>query len=213
MPPLLSTPRRSGAEAAEGFRWLRRHPVLGPLTLAYVIYYLGFAASFSLMVVLITDELDGSSISFGLVLAAGAAGAVLGALAGSRLSAALGTRTTLAASVALQAITVAAVASSRSTVAVAALWFLNGVPGGIGRPVGRSLEQRLTPNHLLGRVNVTSRILTRGIIVVGAVLAGALATATNVRWSFATGAIIQLAAAAIIWTVLAPITTAPPEKP
>ena len=42
------------------------------------------------------------------------------------------------------------------------------------RPVARSMQHRLTPNHLLGRVNVTTRIFTRGIIVFGALAAGAL---------------------------------------
>lgn len=51
---------------------------------------------------------------------------------------------------------------------------------------------------------MTARIFTRGTIVVGALFAGALASATSVRWSFAAGGVCQLVAAAAIWVVLVP---------
>ena len=186
-----STPRLR-ADAAEGFRWLRRHRVLAPFTVSQVIYYFGFAAGFSLLVVLVTDELDGSASAFGLLLAIGAGGAFTGSLFGARASTRFGTRATLSGCVALQGLTLSAVATAQSLPVVAALWFLNGVPAGLQRPAARSMQQRLTPNHLLGRVNVTTRIFTRGIIVFGALAAGALATATNVRWAFAVGGAIEL---------------------
>lgn len=192
------------ADAAEGFRWLRRHPVLGPFTAAQVVHYFGFAASFSLLVVLATDELDASAPAFGILLAVHAAGAFLGSTSGGRISAAVGVRATLAGAVALQGATLLAVAAAGSLLVVAVLWFLNGIPAGVQRPVAQSMQQRLTPNHLLGRVNVTARIFTRGTIVVGALFAGALASATSVRWSFAAGGVSQLVAAAAIWVVLVP---------
>jgi hypothetical protein len=128
--------------------------VLAPFTASQVIYYFGFSAGFSLLVVLVTEELDGSAVA-------------------------------------------------PSLPAVAALWLANGVPAGLQRPVARSMQQRLTPNHLLGRVNVTTRIFTRGIIVFGALAAGALASLTDVRWSFAVGGAIQVVGAVVMWRVLA----------
>ncbi len=192
---------RLRTDAADGFRWLRHHRVLAPFTVAQVIYYFGFAAGYSLLVV-VTAELNGSGAAFGLLLAIGAAGGFIGTLLGARVAATIGTRTTLSGCVALQGATLAAVAIAPSLPVVAALWFLNGIPAGLQRPVARSMQQRLTPNHLLGRVNVTTRIFTRGIIVFGALAAGALATATDVGWSFAAGGAIQLVAAAVMWTVL-----------
>jgi len=194
---------RLRSDAADGFRWLRQHRVLAPFTVAQVIYYFGFAAGYSLLVVVVTDDLDGSGAAFGLLLAIGAAGGFLGTLLGARVAAAIGTRATLSGCVALQGTTLAAVAIAPSLPVVAALWFLNGIPAGLQRPVARSMQQRLTPNHLLGRINVTTRIFTRGIIVFGALAAGALATATDVGWSFAAGGAIQLIAAAVMWPVLA----------
>lgn len=196
-----STRRR---EAAEGFTWLRRHPALGPFTVAQVVYYLGVSAGLSLMVVLVTIELRAPDLVFGAVLAAGAAGAVAGSLMGRRIADAVGVRATLAGAVAVQGATLAAAAASDSTALLGAAWFLNGLPAGAQRPIARGLQQRLTPNHLLGRVNVTARIFTRGSIIVGALAAGALATATSVRWSLVAGGVLELLAAALAWRALAP---------
>lgn len=192
-------------EVGEGFRWLRHHEVLGPLTAAQVVYYFGFAANLSLLVVLVTGELAASATAFGIVLTIGAVGAVLGTLIGAPLAARIGPGPTLTGAVAVQAVTLGAAAAAPSLPVLAVLWFLNGVPAGAQRPVARSLQQRLTPNDLLGRVNVTSRIFTRGVIVIGAVVAGLAATAGGVRSSFALGALAQLVAAALMWSALRPV--------
>lgn len=191
------------ADAAEGFRWLRHHRVLAPFTASQVVYYFGFAAAYSLLVVLVTDVLGGSARDFGVMLAIGAAGAFVGALGGARVAATFGTRATLSGCVALQGLSLIALALAPSVPVAAAVWFVNGVPAGLQRPVARSMQQRLTPNHLLGRVNVTSRIFTRGVFVFGALGAGALATATSTRWSFVAGGVVQLVAGASMWWVLA----------
>lgn len=84
---------------------------------------------------------------------------------------------------------------------LAIIWFLAGVPVGIQRPVSRSLQQRLTPNHLLGRVNIASRTFTRGIIV-GSLTSGTVAAAFGVRWSFVMAGVSELIAAIMMWRAL-----------
>ncbi len=189
-------------DALEGFRWLRSHEVLGPLTVAQVVYYFGFSANLSLLVFLIRDELEGSRAAFGIVLAIGAVGAFLGTFIGTSVAARLGPRRSLSGAVALQAVTLGAAAIAPSVAVLAGLWFLNGIPAGAQRPIARSLQQRLTPNELLGRINVTVRIFTRGVIVVGALFAGVVATVSGVRLSFALGGLAQLVAAAMMWSAL-----------
>lgn len=194
--------RTRRAEAVEGFAWLRHHQTLGPFTAAQVLYYLGVSAGLSLLVVLVTIELGAPDYTFGLVLAAGAAGAVAGSLAGGRIARAVGVRATLSGTVLIQGAALAALAIASSPPLVGVLWFLNGFPAGIQRPVARAMQQRLTPNHLLGRVNVTARIFTRGVIVVGALAAGALATATSVRSALVVGGTVEILAGILIWLVL-----------
>jgi hypothetical protein len=73
------------------------------------------------------------------------------------------------------------------------------------------MQQRLTPNRLLGRVNVSSRVFTRGVIIVGALASGALATAANVRWSFGVGGAIETLAAASTRLALRRYATPAPD--
>lgn len=186
------------SDAAEGFRFLRRHPILWPVTVATMVYYLGAATGFSLLVLLIRDSAGGPAWTFGFVLACGAVGAFVGTRMSSGLSKRFGPRTTLAAATALEGLALAAMALSTSVGVLAVLWFLGGVPTGVRIPVARSIQQRLTPNRLLGRVNVSARMFTRGIIVAGAIGSGALATAIGVRSAFAVGGAIEIVSALLI---------------
>ena len=108
----------------------------------------------------------------------------------------------LSGAVALQAMAFVAMAFASTMPVLTGLWFLSGVPAGAQRPIARSLQQRLTPNDILGRVNVTARIFSRGIIVMGALVAGAIATRSGVRASFVVGGLAQLVAAVIMWLAL-----------
>lgn len=190
------------ADFGEGLTWLRRHRVLGPLTIGWIIYFYGVATSLSLLVVLVTSELDAPGAAFGVVLAVGAFGAFLGTLVGGAAAKRVGVRATVAGAGALQAATLALAALAPSLLALAVAWLVNGFGAGIQRPVSRTLWQRLTPNHLLGRVNVTTRIFTRGVIVPGALIAGAIANASNVRAAFVAAGVSQLIAAAVQWNAL-----------
>lgn len=195
----LAAPRSSLAtEAKEGLQFLRQHPVLGPLTAATVVYYLGAATGFSLLVLLVLESAGGPAWSFGVVLACGAAGAFLGTLASGRLVRRFGPRVTLSIATALDGLGLAALAVSTSVPVLAVVWFVASVPAGVRIPVARSLQQRLTPNHLLGRVNVTSRVFTRGVIVLGALGSGALATAVGLRATFVVGGAIEVVSAGLI---------------
>lgn len=193
------------ADAAEGFRFLRRHPVLWPITVATTVYYLGAATGFSLLVLLVRDSAGGPAWSFGAVLACGAVGAFVGTRIGGRVSQRFGTRATLATATCVEGLALAAMALSTSVVVLAVIWSLGGVPAGVRIPVARSVQQRLTPNRLLGRVNVSARMLTRGVIVLGAIGSGALAAALGVRAAFAVGGAVEVIAALLIARALGAI--------
>lgn len=190
------------ADARAGFDYLRRHPLLGPFTTAQVVYYFGVSSGLSLLVVLVDQELSESALTFGIVLAAGAIGAFGGSLTGSRVASTLGRRTTLTGAVILQGLALIAMAAADTGWQLVVVWFVAGIPTGVQRPVARSLQQRLTPNELLGRVNIAARVFTRGVIIIGALSSGALATAVGVRWAFVMGGVIELVAALMMWRAL-----------
>lgn len=195
-------------DARAGFDFLRTHDILGPLTVAQVVYYFGVSSGMALLAFLVTDELGAASLTFGLILAAGAIGAFGGSLAGSGVANTLGRRATLAGSVFVQALALAATGFVNTWWQLAIIWFVTGIPTGVQRPVARSIQQRLTPNHLLGRVNISARVFTRGVIIVGALSSGLVAGAVGVRWAFVMGAGAQLVAACMMWRALADVDDA-----
>jgi predicted MFS family arabinose efflux permease len=192
------------ADAFEGFRFLRQHPVLGPVTAATMVFYLGASTAVSLLVLLVVDTAGGPAWSFGVVLAGGAIGAFGGTLVGARLTNRFGTRAALAAATLAEGAALAAMAVTTSVVALAVVWFLGSVPAGVRIPAARSLQQRLTPNRLLGRVNVSARMFTRGVIVAGALGSGALAETIGVRLVFVVGGAVEIVAALLLSVALRP---------
>ncbi len=197
--PSSREPSTMLTDARAAIRWLYRHPVLRPLTVAWMVYFVGAAATMSLLVVMVRTELEASATAFGIVLAVGAIGAFLGTLFGPRFSARRGPQFTLTSMGVLQALATAAAAVAPSLIALAALWFAGGLGAGVQRPVSRSVQQRLTPNTMLGRVNTTSRVFTRGVIAVAALGAGTVAALTDVRVAFAVAGLAQLIAAVMMW--------------
>jgi MFS family permease len=185
------------ADARDGFRFLRAHPILGPVTAATVVYYLGAATGLSLLVLLVLD-VAGPAWAFGVVLACGALGAATGTLIGGRLSRFFGVRAMLTGAMFIEAAAVAAMALPTSVAGLAVIWFVGGVRAGARIPVARSLQQRLTPHRLLGRVNVSARMFTRGVIVAGALASGTLATAIGIRPVFVVAGVVEAAAAVLM---------------
>jgi hypothetical protein len=55
-----------------------------------------------------------------------------------------------------------------------------------------SLRQRITPDHLLGRMNSTYRLLGWGTMPIGAALGGAVAEWAGLRVTFAAAALVHL---------------------
>lgn len=191
-------------EAAAGYRFLREHPVLRPMTAATVVFYAGASTGFSLMVLLIRDSAGAPAWAFGAVLAGGAVGAFVGTLVSSHISRRLGARTALTVATLAEGATLAGMASTTSVAVLAVIWFLGGIPAGIRIPVARSVQQRLTPNRMLGRVNVTARIFTRGVIVAGALASGTLAATIGLRPTFVAGGAVQIVSAGLLWRALRP---------
>ncbi len=195
-------PNNMRSDIAEGMRWLRHHEVLGPLTLALGCFYFGAVAGFSLLVLLVTDVLDGGEVSFGVTLAIGALGAVVGSFAAARLVARFGRRRLMVVAMGAQAALLAATAGAPNLSALMIISFAAGIPAGMWMPISRALQQRLTPNQLLGRVNVTGRILTRGSMVAGSLFCGAIAAIASVRLAMGVGAAIEAIAVVLVWLAL-----------
>lgn len=186
------------SEMGEGIGWIRRHSFLGPVTIGVAIFHLGTSGSFSLLILVVTDVLGAPEIVFGSALAASAAGATVASLLAARLATRFSRRSVVTGAALLTAVSVLGVAGSRSGAELIGAWGLNGAAGGVLLTIGRGFVQRHTPNELLGRAAIASRMITRTSFVLGALVAGVVASWTSIRWSFVAAAGFHLLGALLI---------------
>lgn len=174
--PLAAPSANFRAQFMEGARWIRGHKLI--LTFAIMLSLLNFVTfgSLAILVLFSQDVLGLSAAEYGILLAVGAAGAVLGSLTGPRLTNRLGPR-----GVVLLALTIFPPCylllglnshAMLTGLALALLW----AGGMIWNIVTVSLRQRVIPAELLGRVNSIYRFFGWGSIPLGTLAMGAIVT-------------------------------------
>jgi len=151
--------------------------------------------------------LDLGSGALGLMVSAGAVGALAGSLAAVPLSRRLSEATVLRGCV-LGLAPVAALTLGALADPSAALWwllagsFLWGLVIVVYNVVNAGLAAELTPTPLLGRVSATRRTLTMGIVPTGSVLGGLLAERTDVGWAVVVWVVANACGALVALTAL-----------
>jgi MFS family permease len=195
-------------ELAEGLRYLVRSRKLRALV--------GEAATFNAanevfmigLLLWLARDRHVSAALIGLVVSAGAVGAFLGSGIGARLSARFGFGRTMLTTLALgngAPLAVIAVPGSGAPVAapLAVIFIVMGFGIGLANVHNVSLRQSAVPDELQGRVNAAYRLISWGVLPVGAALGGQLAGALGSRAAMALGAIGI--AAATLWVAFSPI--------
>ena len=117
------------------------------------------AAWFSLLVVLVTDELGLSAATFGVLLAVGSVGGLAGAALAPRI-AGLGGAALAAGVFGGMGLCLAAAWLSPSVVTVTIALVVSSAGFAVWNVVVAGVRQRATPNNVLGRVVAVSRTLT-----------------------------------------------------
>lgn len=188
-------PERTRGELVAGMTYLWRHPLLRRLTLVTAAMNLTWAAWIALIVVVAVSPgpLGLSPTGYGLLLTSLAVGGVVGAALVAPLRDRIGTRRLLILDVVGSGCLLAAPALSTSPGVVAIATLIAGAGSSIWRVLNASIRQTVTPDRLLGRVYAASRLISWGVLPLGAAFAGSLADHTGVPAVFAIGAIINLA--------------------
>lgn len=191
------------ADIAEGARFLRNQPVLRGLAIAGALANLADAAIRGLMVLLVVELLDAAEVTFGLIIMVGALGGIAGSMAAPRIVAWLDRRAAVL-------IALATVAAGNATVGLAPNPAVVGI-GAFGvmfavclwNVSSHSIRQRLTPDHLLGRVIATFRFVVLGAAPIGGLLGGVVARYIGIRETMVGAAGVSLLAlsAATVATV------------
>ena len=184
--PKHATARPFWRELVEGLQVIAGHPVLRVLAgSAFLFAFFGnfFAALYSLYVV---REIGASPAILGFLIAAGGVGALAGAFLEQRVVRRFGIGKALVGARAIACIfgLLTPLASGPLVVAVALL-FISQLVGDLFHAIHQlsevSLQQTILPANLLGRVNASMQVLTRGLGGGGALIAGILGQQIGTR--------------------------------
>lgn len=195
-------------EIGEGFAFVFRNPLLRGLAGAVALTNLAATSAASVFVILVVDELGASERGFGFVLGVGAVGGILGSLVAGPLVERLGRKRLLSALPAFMVVSFVLTATAPAAWVVAVAYFAISFAIVTFNVPGRSLRQAVTPDHLLGRVVTSFRMVGVGAVPIGAFLGGFITEASDVRVTNFVAAAGMLGA--WLWMALA-LRHMPPE--
>ncbi|MFH9132357.1 MFS transporter [Streptomyces sp. NPDC017524] len=160
-------------DLADGLRYIRRHPVLGPLMLVIALSELGFVGPLNLGMILLSEQRGWGAAGMGWIVAGFASGA-----AGSALLLAVRGRVPRAGLVmcltALVGATgIAALAQAPSVALAAAAAAFVGLVGGLAGALCGALVQTTADPAYLGRVTSVSTFFTYALIPLSYPVTGA----------------------------------------
>ncbi len=136
--------------------------------------------------------------AYGVFLAVGAVGNLLGSVVAARLVRRFGSAPALIATAVVSGLGYLIMATAGSWHLAGPAFFVVGVAVGAGSVVAISLRQRLTPPDLMGRVGGAWRGLVWGAAPVGAIAAGSLAAIGGLRVPIVVAGVLQCAVAAAL---------------
>ncbi|WP_431900775.1 MFS transporter [Nonomuraea sp. bgisy101] len=162
------------ADLREGLRFLFRQERT-VLTLACYAFAGNFGVWLLLanMVFYLTSYHHFTPAQIGLVYAFQGAGAVVGGLLGSRLLPKVRPVTLISASMLMEGVSILAMIPARGPLLIGLAWMGQFAAAGVGIVAIMTVRQRLIPDHLLGRVLGTARMIAFLAIPMAALAAGA----------------------------------------
>jgi MFS family permease len=150
------------------------------------------------LVLLATTLWGVHTAAFGVFLATGAVGNLVGSVVTDRLVRRFGSAPTLIAAAVVSGLAYLVMASADAWQLAAPAYFVLGTAVGIGSVVAISLRQRLTPSDLMGRVGSAWRGLVWGAAPLGALFAGSLAAIGGLRLPIVLAGVLQIVVAAAL---------------
>ncbi|MEU6421909.1 MFS transporter [Streptomyces spiralis] len=175
---------RLGCEIREGLRFVFGNPTLRAVALAGALTNLSIQLCQTMLPVLFARELSLSEGVIGLFFAAGGLGVLLGSLSARRLARRFGAGRMLwlmGLAIAPFGVLLALADRGPALWLAGVAWLITTYKVGIDNVIKVSFRQSVTPDHLLGRMNATMRVLLTGSLAIGSALAGLLGELASVR--------------------------------
>jgi len=160
------------SELAEGFVFLKDAPLLRALAWVTGFWNLLFQFVVIGLVLHVQENLGLGARSYGLILATGAVGGILGGWLGERIIAHLGQARTAQIMLATSVPSFLAIALAPNALTLALVLAVFEFSGLVWNTVSVSYRQRVIPDALLGRVNALYRLLAWGMMPIGLLLCG-----------------------------------------
>ena len=211
-PPVREERRALRVELLEGLRYLWADTRIRAIAFSTILFNFFSNITFSIFLVYAVRDLDLGAGAIGLLFALGNVGGLAAALLARRVSLRLGIGPSMAlgaaSSTALVLLPLAPASNPIPFLLVAMLVMTFGVV--LYNITGISFQQEITPDRMLGRLNASRRFLVWGVIPLGALVGGALASTIGLRPTLFVGAIgISFAVVPIL---LSPLRTLGPGQ-
>jgi MFS family permease len=186
--------RRIDQEIADGLRYLLGHRVLRTLALMVGGGNLANSAVFAILVLyaVAPGPLGLDEVGFGVLMTAMAVGSLAGSFVVEPLERWLGRANLLALSVVLMAVAAGTPAFTSSPIVVGVTFVVSGLAVVAWNVVTVSLRQRIVPDHLLGRLNASYRLLAWGTQPLGALVGGLIGEALGLRAVFVVAGVLTV---------------------
>jgi MFS family permease len=209
-PPAETRQRGVANQIKEGLSFTLTQPILRSLTATNATFNIFFSALLAVYILYLSDELHLDPLVIGLVLGFLGVGGILGGIVTGRVTRRFGLGPTMLGSMVLSGIgalfgpLAAGPAAMEAVILMvgALLYSIGSVLYGVNAV---SLQQSITPDPLLGRVNATMQVVSAGVMAIGGVMGGFMALAIGLRPTMAVVAVGMLLAAA--WIYFSPIRT------
>ncbi len=191
---------RLRAELKEGINYVRSNRWLWVTALvASVANAIAFSPTAVIGPLMVKEILHGSALDLGLVLAAGGAGGLIGALVVSRYGSPKRDVSAMWIALSLSGLADFLAAFSGSVTVFGVAVFVETIFLIYGVALWNPLIQRMVPNELLGRVSSIDWFLSLGLAPIGIVFAGSMAALIGVRQVMAIGGAITVIAGLVLF--------------
>lgn len=193
------------ADVGHGLRWLWRHPGLRILAACIFVMNLAGVGTFAIWVLYGTEHLGLTERQYGWFVATGAAGAVAGAWAYTRLEKTFGNATLLRAGIVIEALTYLSLTLTSNPWVAGAIMVVFSVHAMVWGAVTTTTLQRGTPSRLRGRAGSVYQLASFTGSTLGALLGGFVADRFGLLAPFWLAAALVAVMAALAWRQLATV--------
>ncbi|TDW71158.1 MFS transporter [Kribbella pratensis] len=203
-PPLPDRSTRGALwqEVHEGVRWLWQHSGVRTLALSILVMNITFCAAFATWVLFARERLGLTETQFGLLIAVGAVGGVLGMPTYHFLEPRVGSVTLLRAGLVIETTVHLVLALTRNPWVAGVTMAVFGVHAVVWGIVSTTTRQLVTPDALMGRVNSVYLLASVGGAAIGSALGGVLAQQFGLAAPFAIAFVAMVFMTAIAWRPL-----------